>query len=190
MEAHEAVERFEKSHHAHHEGDNSSRNAAFVVAVIAAILAVSTFMANEAVKDAIQGETKVADARAEYQTQLSRQIELQFEAGTLFSIAETSAGTASKAALDDVNKAATLSQTTAKKIQPAIDELKLEAGKQTKEVNHANDRHLRFELSVVGLQIGIVLASVSILARRRWLLIGGGLMGIVGLILLALGFAI
>jgi hypothetical protein len=38
--------------------------AALTVAIVAAFLAVSTFLGNESVKEAIQGQTKVADANA------------------------------------------------------------------------------------------------------------------------------
>jgi hypothetical protein len=48
---------------------------------------------------------------------------------------------------------------------------------------------LLYELAVVGLQIGIVLASVSIIVKRRWLLYGGGAMGLVGVGVLIAGFA-
>ena len=36
---------------------------------------------------------------------------------------------------------------------------------QAQAVRHKNDQHLLYELAVVGLQIGIVLASVSIIVR-------------------------
>jgi hypothetical protein len=42
---------------------------------------------------------------------------------------------------------------------------------------------------VVFLQVGIVLASISILARRRWLLVGGDALGVAGVALLIAGVA-
>ena len=51
----------------------------------------------------------------------------------------------------------------------------------------ANAQHLDYELAEVGLQVGIVLASVSIIARRRWLLACGGAMATAGVLLLAVG---
>src|SRR3954452_5028476 len=64
MEAHEALRRHERVSGDDHLLDGLARLAALVVAVIAAFLAVATFMANEAVKEAITGETKVADTTA------------------------------------------------------------------------------------------------------------------------------
>ena len=53
--------------------------------------------------------------------------------------------------------------------------------------DHANNQHVLYELSETALQIGIVLAGISILARRRWLLAGGGLVGLAGIVLLFVG---
>ncbi|HEX4464148.1 MAG TPA: DUF4337 family protein [Solirubrobacterales bacterium] len=55
------------------------------------------------------------------------------------------------------------------------------------EADHANTQHLDYELAEVGLQVGIVLASVSIIARRRWLLACGGAVATAGVLLLAVG---
>src|SRR5205807_738227 len=55
LEAHDAFERFETSHPGGGEVSFASQ-AALVVAVLAAFLAVATFKANEAVKDAIQSQ--------------------------------------------------------------------------------------------------------------------------------------
>jgi Flp pilus assembly protein TadB len=55
---------------------------------------------------------------------------------------------------------------------------------------HANDRHLMFELSAIGFQVGIVLAGVSILVRRRWLLAGSAIVGLAGLVVLLTGLLI
>jgi hypothetical protein len=56
------------------------------------------------------------------------------------------------------------------------------------EVSDANDKHLRYELAEVLLQIAIVLASVAIIARRRLLLYGGHAVAIVGVVILVLGY--
>ena len=69
MESHEALERFEKITEADEEsrspGGQLARSAVVVVAVLAAFLAVATFLSNEAVKEAITGETKGADTNAQ-----------------------------------------------------------------------------------------------------------------------------
>ena len=59
-----------------------------------------------------------------------------------------------------------------------------------RERDHANDRHLMFELSAIGFQVGIVLAGVSIIARRRWLLAGSATVGLAGLVVMMTGLII
>ncbi len=59
VEAHEAFERFEHAQHGAGEGGLTTQ-AALLVAILAGFLAVATFKANEAVKDAIQTQTKLA----------------------------------------------------------------------------------------------------------------------------------
>src|ERR687890_2564207 len=62
MEAHEAFHRFEEVPRG--ELDNLTRTAAILVAVLAAFLSIATFLSSEAIKEAITGETKVADTSA------------------------------------------------------------------------------------------------------------------------------
>jgi hypothetical protein len=54
-------------------------------------------------------------------------------------------------------------------------------------VSHYNSKHLLYELAEVALEVGIVLATVSIIAHRRWLLGASGAVGIIGAILLVAG---
>src|SRR5215216_5535187 len=57
--AHDPIERV-----AHDQLDNLSRTAALVVAALAVFLAIAMFLSNEAIKEAITGETRVADTSA------------------------------------------------------------------------------------------------------------------------------
>jgi uncharacterized protein DUF4337 len=190
MEAHEAFERFEHSHHHAPHGEDGepvsfASQAALVVAIIAAFLAVATFKANEAVKDAIQEQTQVADTHFQSQTQLGRQIELELNYAVLNAISITTPPSAAK----QLQGAASTLNETSNKLGPVIKQLDQAAAHQSRSVRHNNDQHLLYELAVVGLQIGIVLASVSIIVKRRWLLYGGGAMGLVGVGVLIAGFA-
>lgn len=193
MEASEAFERFEHSHHqaehAHHGGDGEgggfATQAALLVAILAAFLAVATFKANEAVKDAIQEQTQVSDTHFQDQTQLGRQIELELNYALLNAISINSPPSAAK----QLQSAAGTLNDTANKLDPVIKELDRTAAEQAKSVKHQNNQHLLYELAVVGLQIGIVLASVSIIVKRRWLMYTGGAAGIAGIVVLIVGFA-
>jgi hypothetical protein len=53
--------------------------------------------------------------------------------------------------------------------------------------DRADNQHLLYELAQVGLQLAIVLAGIAIIARRRWLLAGGGLAATAGTALLIAG---
>jgi hypothetical protein len=186
MEAHEAYERFERTHQASHsdgEGPSFTMRAALTVAVLAAFLAVATFLTNETVKDAIQNQTKAADANAQA-ISFSTQQEVALLAGaelTSLSVSQDPGlAKASKAGADALEKHLHEFDIQSKALQARATEAQ-------KEVKNANDDHLIYELSVVGLQIGIVLASVSIIAKRVFLLYGGWGAGVAGIVLLVIG---
>jgi hypothetical protein len=188
MEAHEAFERFERSHLASGQrGDEPgfTTRAALTVAVLAAFLAVATFLVNEAVKEAIQNETRAAEADSQF-TSFQTQSELALLNGAILRSLSVSSdrgvAAASKAGADELDK-------HTKEFDQAATTLDAKAADATDEVDHANDKHLIYELAVVALQIGIVLASVSIIARRRFLLTGSWAIGIAGVLVLIVGIA-
>jgi hypothetical protein len=184
MEAHEALERFEKSggHGGQHEG--LAKQAAVVVAVVAAFLAIATFLGNEAVKDAIQQETEVADARTQASTfdtqvEIFDGIRLQLTTASVSSDAPMAEG--AKAGLKEINK-------VEKDIPPQQRKLEGQVKDHKAEVKKSNDKHLLYEIAEVLLQVAIVLASVSIIASRRFLLFGGGGLAVAGVVVLVIGF--
>jgi hypothetical protein len=186
MEAHESLERFEKAHGHGHDGpqEGLARQAALSVAVVAAFLAIATFLGNESVKEAIQGETKVAEAsthKDNFETQ-----DAVFEVtGLLITVYENADDRGLATTSKKVNKAL---NSFSKKIATEQTRLTEDVREHKKEVAHANDQHLRYELAEVLLQIAIVLASVAIIARRRLLLIGGDVVAAVGVVILVLGY--
>jgi Domain of unknown function (DUF4337) len=183
MEAHEALRRQEHvSGGDDHLRDGLARPAALVVAVIAAFLAVATFMANEAVKEAITGETKAADTTARLE---ANETKLTIADGNATLLRVIGAGTATQKA--DVIKAQARQAQIKRELAPVDRRLAREIEDDHADRDHADDQHLVFELSAVALQIGIVLAGISILAGRRWLLGAGGLVAVAGVGLLILG---
>ena len=75
-------------------------------------------------------------------------------------------------------------------LAPADAHLAAEVDSNEHEVDHANTQHIDYELAEVGLQVGIVLASVSIIAHRRWLLGAAGAVATTGVVLLLAGLLI
>jgi hypothetical protein len=194
MEAHEAMERFEKTHEASHgpgghgETDHLARNAALTVAVVAAFLAVATFLGNESQKEAIQGQTKAAVAEGENTTFDTQKLVFDSDQLLLLALAQsgdTQLAQAAKSETTALTKAAS-DKTIAAEKKKRSDEV----AKNKDEVSHANDQHLLYEIAEVLLQIGIVLASVSIIARRRALLVGSGAVASIGLVGLVVGIVI
>lgn len=187
MEAHRSYERFEEGHRVAaatdvHGGPHYGRNAALAVAVMAAFLALATFLSNEAVKEVVTGETHRADTSARLE---SNRVKIDIAGGNAGLLEALSAGSpqvrqASAEALRHETR-------IARELKPADAHLNAEIQADEEETDHANTQHLDYELAEVGLQVGIVLASVSIIARRRWLLAGGGAVATAGVLLLAVG---
>ncbi len=185
MEAHRAYERFEQGQHSGGEwepGPHYARHAAMIVAVIAGFLAVATFLAAEAVKEVITGETHRADASAQLESNTLK-IEINKGNSTLLKVLGTGTpGEEAAAAHVRAHEAKVVDE-----LQPADATLRHEIAAHDQEVDHANTQHLDYELAEVGLEVGIVLASVSIITRRRWLLGLGSAAASVGVVLIAVG---
>lgn len=186
MESHDALRRFEKVRggvdESHLADRRLARPAAVVVAVLAGFLAVATFLSNEAVKDVVTGETRSADTAAQLQVNDLKVIVASNDALLLHVVGTASAKEAAAAA-----RAIELERRVRTELRPADRRLSAKVAADEADRDHADEQHLLYELSVVGLQVGIVLAGISILAGRRWLLVGGGAMGGVGLALLIAG---
>jgi hypothetical protein len=185
MEAHRSVERFE---HGHRVGDgeldmpNFSRQAALIVAVMAALLALATFLSNEAVKEVITGETHRADASSRLE---SNQLKIDVAGGNSTMLRVLGEGPGIEAA---AAKAAGVHEARIRgELKPADQHITEEIHRDEAHVDHYNSKHLLFELAEVGLEVAIVLSTVSIIAKRRWLLGGGVGVGIAGTVLLVLG---
>ena len=184
MEAHRSVERFETGHRTHGELDTPgfARQAALAVAVMAALLAIATFLSNESVKEVITGETHRADTSSRLE---SNQLKIDVAEGgsTLLRVLANGPHDEKAAAV----AAAARDRQIEKELVPVDHHLTEEMHHDEEHVDHYNSKHLLYELAEVGLEVGIVLATVSIIAHRRWLLGSGVAVGIVGAALLIAG---
>ena len=186
MEAHEALGRFEtvtEGHDlSHGPGGRLARDAAFLVALLAGLLAIATFLANEAIKEVIKGETRAADTDARLEAN-DVKTTIAGANSALLRVVGTSGPKQAAAAA----KAEELESRIESEFKPIDRRLAAAVVADQHERDHADTQHLIYELAEVGFQIGIVLAGVSILTRRRWLLAGGGLAGVAGLVVLLVG---
>ena len=184
MPAHRSVERFESGHHGSGGLDTPgfARQAALVVAVMAALLAVATFLSNEAVKEVITGETHRSDTSSRLE---SNELKIDVAAGSATMLKVLANGPHNEA------EAAVAASAHERRIEhelaPADHRLVEEIHHDEEHVDHYNDKHLLYELAEVGLEVGIVLSTVSIIAHRRWLLASGAAVGVVGTVLLVAG---
>jgi hypothetical protein len=158
------------------------RQAALLVAVMAAFLAVATFLANEAVKEVITGETHRADASAVRESNL---VKIDIAGGNARLVRLLGAGSPRERRA--LRIAALHRARIEHELQPVDARLTARIQDGRREADRANTQHVLYELAEVGLQVGIVLASVSIIARRRWLLGIGGAAASAGLVLLVVG---
>ena len=181
--AHEPFQRFERV--AHDQLDDLSRTAALVVAVLAVFLAIAMFLSSEAIKEAITGETRVADTSAVMEANEVKTIVAESNAQILRVVAVGSPLARAASA-----KAEALDAHIVNELKPINRKLADQIRVDQRERDHANDRHLVFELSAIGFQVGIVLAGVSIIARRRWLLAGSAILGFAGLVVMITGLVI
>jgi hypothetical protein len=182
--AHRSVERFETGHHGSGELDTPgfAKQAALIVAVLAALLAVATFLSNEAVKEVITGETHRSDTSSRLE---SNQLKIDVAAGNATMLKVLADGPHDEA--EAAVAAAAHERRIERELAPADHRLVEEIHHDEQHVDHYNDKHLLYELAEVGLEVGIVLSTVSIIAHRRWLLASGGAVGIVGTVLLVAG---
>lgn len=183
METREVLEHVEEAEEAASQRENFGRRAAVVVSAMAALLAIASLAGSRASTEAILSQAKASDAYNEYQANsLKRHVNLD-DAAQLRILA---AGGPAAAAAN--TQAAALEQAVNDKYQPAQDDLLPKAQGLEQERDTAEARHRGFQSSEAAFQLGIVLSSISIVARARWLLFVGAGLGVVGLLLGANAF--
>jgi Domain of unknown function (DUF4337) len=185
LEAHRSYERFEQGQRlAGEEGgsEHSARDAAMVVAVMAAFLAIATFLSNEAVKHVITGETHRADTSAQLE---SNRVKIDVASGN--SVLLRVLGEGSERERHAAVEARRHEARIAEELRPVDARLGHEIQDYEHDTDNANTQHTDYELAEVGLEVGIVLATVSIIARRRWLLAAGGAAATAGVVLMLAG---
>jgi hypothetical protein len=186
MEAHRAYERYERSNEvAEGHFPRHATSAAFAVAVMAAFLAVSAFLANKAVKEVITGETHRAETSSRYESNMLKIDVIQGNAD-IFRVLGAGGGKEAEAAAAARRHEARVER----ELAPADARFRDEIHADEHHVDSYEDKHLSFELAEVGLEVGIVLASVSIIVRRRWLLGIGSAFGVAGVIALVVGLLV
>ena len=179
-----AKEGIEHAHHAADHGDGSARRIAVLIAALAAALALSEMATKSAQNEYMARHIAASDDWAFYQAKDVRAALRDAEASILGSLPG-----ATDPALQARVKATRDTETHLRDDPAAGNGMKQLAEKAHEEEakrDHALHRYHQFELVVGGLQIAIVLASVSVVTRVKtiaWVAAGlGTLAGAYGLL--------
>lgn len=167
-----AKEHIEHAAHGHAEGQAAvphARRAAIVIAVLAAALAICEFQAKDAQVASLTRFIAASDTWAEYQAKSDRRSTFAQSAEVLDSLAN--------AADPAVRQRATAARANADRMksEPGADGMEQLADKAhelERERDHEAHRQHGLELASSGLQLAIVLASVSVVTGIGALLLG------------------
>jgi hypothetical protein len=191
MEAHEAHEQHEQLEHAAHgEHGGHNKRIAILIAVLAALLAVVDSGGKGAQNEQVTANIKASDTWAFYQAKNIRQQVVITSSSLLQTLASESASADQKAKIDKqvadwkvvVDKLEANVETNGKK------ELMAKAHTYEEERDLALAAYHNFEFGGAALQLGIVLASASVITSMPALALVAVGLGGVGTLLGGLGW--
>jgi len=180
MGVEELHEMQEHAEHAAH--DASLLPVTFTMAVLAVVLAAITLLGHRAHTEELLFQSKATDQWAYYQ---AKNIRIHTE--------ELLLDLLTVSALKDPEQADKLKEKDTRELErnrEQLKEIEAEARSLESEVAHEQRRANRFDLGEVCLEAAIVIASLTLLTKRRefWLL--GIVMGVVGLGIAVTGFLV
>lgn len=185
-EIHEAIEKAEQGEHAEY----FNKRIALLIAVWALFLSFSETLGKSAQTEAIDANVKSADTWAFFQAKDIRRTTLNAAADETALLGAGLTDLAAKAAID--KQIETWRQTAARyDSDPKTGEGRKELAERAKEEEQSRDlamaKYHHYELASAAFQVGIVLASATVITGMVALAWLAGLLGIVGLALTALG---
>ena len=183
----EATEKLEQAEHAQHA---ENRRIALLIAVLALFLSFSETLGKSAQTEAIDANVRSADTWAFFQAKDIRKTTVVTAAEQTSVLAAGVTDAAAKAAIDKQIEA--WRQTAARyesdpKNGSGRKELQPKAEREEARHDLAMARYHHYELASAAFQIGIVLASATVITGMVWLAWLAGGLGIAGLFLTALG---
>ena len=187
-EPHEWVEKAaEEHHHAQEHGSDARGNEMTVSAVTAAVLAVlaafGSLLSGHAVNQAILKLTKATDQWAFYQAKSTKSHVYQVGGEIIKALSVTQSTTAG----DSHGPSLRHFQEETERYDREKEEVKNAAEHLQAESQHEFHKHHQFALGIACFQVGIVLASVSILVRIRAIYYLSVVAGIAGMIWTVMG---
>jgi hypothetical protein len=190
-EPHEWVEKAAEEHHHGHEAGTDARGnemtvSAVTAAVLAVLAAIGSLLSGHAVNQAILVQTKATDQWAYYQAKSTKGHVYQVGGEIIKALSVPQNATAN----DPRRPALEHFQAETERYDREKEEVKKEAEHLEAESQHEFHKHHQFALGIACFQVGIVLASVSILVRLRaiyYLSLLGGAAGLIWVIMGLLG---
>ena len=186
MSAHESMEHAEHAEHA----SGSNKKIALLIAIIALCLALSETLGKGAQTEAISKNVEAANFWAFFQAKSIRRTQVQTAIEQTKILSGTSSDEALKAA---AAKQIDIWQKTAARYrsEPETGEGSEQLAARAKHAEHDRDlaaaRYHHFELASAAFQIGIVLASATIITGIAALAWGSGILALVGIAFTAIG---
>jgi hypothetical protein len=172
------------------EAAESNRNIALLIAVLALFLSFSETLGKSAQTEAIAANVKVSDTWAFFQAKDIRRTVLNVAAEQTTLLSASSADPAVKAAAD--KQIAVWRQTAARYESDAkTGEGRKELAERAREEERSRDlamaRYHHYELASAAFQIGIVLASATVITGIVGLAWFAGGLGVIGVVLVGFG---
>jgi hypothetical protein len=171
-QAHESLERATEGHHS----GRRNRRAAIIIAIMAAFLALTEFAEKDAQTNYLANHIQASDIWAQYQAKSIRRTVLSAEAEMLESDAKAAANPAIGARI-----AAARARAEHMRSEPGDDGME-QLAQRAHAVEHLRDHELHrkdiLEIASGGLQIAIVLASISVVVDMQLLMFGSVLLGL------------
>ncbi len=168
-----AQETFEQHEHLqHHPDDDHARRAALVIGVLAATLAVCEMAERSSQNAYLAHHIGASNEFAFYQARQTRALMLNEMAQVMAALPPTPA--TQKASADAASEAKRLTEDSDR--GNGANQIQARAAAESAAREHALHRYEWFEYATSGLQIAIVLASVSVVTRvTRVMYVGAGL---------------
>ena len=172
-----AQDGLEKAAHAHeHGGVPHARRAAIVIAVLAAVLAVTENAAKDAQTAYLSDHIVASDTWAQYQAKSVRRTVLSQTADLLEAAPNGSEpAVAARAAVARKEADRMRSEPGA----DGMEQLAARAHDREHDRDHEMHRYHGLEMGSGGLQLAIVLVTVSVVTGTSALMLGGGLLGVI-----------
>ena len=187
---HRVITTQQHSQHHHEHADAQSRQwVAIFISTLAVILAITSMAGGNATKDMMNANIIASDTYSFYQSKVIRQTDYRLAADELAAIRASSVWLPTAADTLINERINTYRAAIAKyESEPATGEGKKELIAKARQYESIRDHAARqdpfFDYAEALLQISIVLASASIVARRRWVLWLGYLFATGGIFLL------